>query len=228
MVPKKPYEARNKSHIQFRNEFVYLNALYYLIISCKDSLNKRLVDDLKKRGVAVGVVTHAISKSQFQSVLVHCSDAQRMADDFDGFINLTNQQMFVSSHRMLINYFHHLLNELLERNLIELGESDVNQLDDYSLSSKSIFRIYKSLELTIAGDSFEMGRLKRLSATRNVIEHNNAIANSEYLTLTGYDLNIGAPVLTSSKEVGEALAITEHIAQHVNKQALEKWPELVA
>ena len=227
MFPQKPYEAANRSHMQFRSEFVYLNALYYLVVSCKDTLNQKLVEDLKKGGIAVGMVTHAISKSQVQSVIVYSSDAEKMANDFDGFINLTNQQAFVSSHRMLTNYFHHLLKELVELESINLKSSDIKQLDGYSLSSKSILRIYKSIGIDIANDAHETTQLKRHSATRNIIEHNNGVANSEYIMLTGYDLSVGDLALTNSKEVGEALAITEHVVQNVNSQALEKWPNLI-
>ena len=112
MFPPKPYEFSNISHVQFRSEFVYLNALYYLIVRCKDDLKQKLTDDIKKGGVAVGMVTHAISNKQFQGIFLHRSDAEKMVNDFDGFIALTSYQVFVSPHRMLMNYFHHILIEM--------------------------------------------------------------------------------------------------------------------
>jgi|LGVE01.1.fsa_nt_gb hypothetical protein len=228
MIPQKPYEAPNRSHIQFRREFVYLNALYYLVVSCKDSLRQKLVDDLKRGGVALGIVTHAINKSQFQSVLVYSSDAKRMANDFEGFINLTNQQVFISSHRMLINYLHHILVDTVDLNLINLSGSEKDQLHDYGISSKNLFRIFDSNGIKIAKNDLEINQLKRLSATRNIIEHNNGEVNAEYLELTGYDLKIGDKALIGSKEVGEALAITEYVVQQVNIQAVNKWSQLVS
>lgn len=227
MFPSNPYESSNVSHLQFRREFVYLNALYYLIVQCKDALKQRLNDDIKKGGVAVGMVTHAISNKQFQGVFLHRTDAESMANDFDGFITLTSHQVFVSSHRMLINYLHNLLVHMKEHGLIKLSEKDAEKLSDYGLSSKKISEIFDSINISIASDGFEMQQLKRLAATRNVIEHNNGKVNSEYLTLTGYNLNIGGPVLANSKEVGEALAITEHIVQNVNIRAVKIWPQLL-
>lgn len=227
MFPHSPYEASNKSYKQFRGEYVYLNALYYLIVQCKDDLKKKLTDGLNQGGVAIGMVTHAKSNKEIQGVFIHQSDAKIMEGDFEGFIKLTNQQVFISSHRMLVNYLHNLLIELNDKGLIKLLESEAESLMDYGISSKNIVKIYNSINIKITTDDLELKQLKRLSATRNIIEHNSGKVNSEYLTLTGYKLNLGDNALVEFKEVGEALAITEHIAQNVNARALEKWPQLL-
>lgn len=96
------------------------------------------------------------------------------------------------------------------------------------MSSKRIIQIFDTIDINVASDNLELQQLKKLGATRNVIEHNNGKVNSEYLTLTGYDLKIGDQVLAGSKEVGEGLAITEHIAQQVNIQTVSKWPQLLS
>ena len=173
------------------------------------------------------MVTHAISNKEFQGVFIHQSDAKVMENDFDGFITLTNHQVFVSSHRMLINFLHNLLVELKELDLIELSDGNTEKLYDYGISSKDLMKIYKTITIEITNDEFELKQLKRLAATRNIIEHNNGKVNSEYLSLTGYDLNIGDNALVGSKEVGEALAIAEHVAQNVNVRTLNKWPQLL-
>ncbi len=222
--PGKPYAGPNNSHKIFRKEFIYLNALYYLIISCKDTLRQRLIHDLKGQGIAFGVVTHGISRKQFQLVTVYKEDAEKMASNFDGFISVFNQQVFVSSHRALINYLHDILIELFNSTLIKLRKKDLEQLLDFSLSSKSLLKIISELGMNIASNEAELLQLKRLSATRNIIEHNSRKVNSEFIKLTGYDLNIDDEVPIGSKEVGEALAITEHTVQYVNMQVLEKWP----
>ena len=75
-------------------------------------------------------------------------------------------------------------------------------------------------------NSKELCQLKKVSATRNIIEHNGGKVDSEFIKLTGYNLNINDEVPMGSKEVGEALAITEHMVQCINSQVLEKWPQL--
>ena len=224
--PSKPYAGPNNSHKIFRKEFVYLNALYYLLISCKDTLHQKLIHDLREQWLAKGIVTHGISKTQFQVVTVYRKDAKKMASNFDGFVKVFNQQVFVSSHRALINYLHDILIELSNSKLIKLKEKDLEQLLDFRLSPKSLLKIINELGVNIASDEVELRQLKRVSATRNIIEHNSRKVNSEFIKLTGYDLNIGDEVPIGSKELGEALAITEHAVQYVNRQVLEKWPQL--
>lgn len=64
-----PYEGPNSAHKAFRQEFKYLNALYYLIVSAKDRLHEHLkramanAEDAaeargKDRKYALGIVTH--------------------------------------------------------------------------------------------------------------------------------------------------------------------------
>ena len=139
--PANPYAASNHSHIIFRKEYIYLNALYYLIISCKEMLHYKLIDDLKGQQAVVGVITHVISQRKFQMAAVYREDAEKMANNFDGFVTVFNQQVFVSSHRAVINYLHNILTELFNSSLIKLKKKDEEQLINFGLSSKSLFRI---------------------------------------------------------------------------------------
>lgn len=228
-ISMRSQELGSESYSMFRDEFIYLNALYYLVVSCKDSMKEKLTQelDIDKGAVAIGMVTHSISNTQFQSVLIKRNDGLKMVDDFDNFIQLTNYQVIVSSHRMLVNYFHNLLLELSGQDLVTLAEDILKQLEDYSLSSKSIIKVFRSLGLEITENESDLLQLKRLSATRNVIEHNVGKVNAEYNTLTGYGLEAGSTALAGLKEVGEALAIAEHVVKQVNKQVAIKWPSLV-
>jgi len=102
MFPTETYRGPNRSHRKFYESYGYLNALYYLVVSCRERLQAKLNEDLQKPGVAVGVVTHPVSRTQFQAVVVHKDDARRMANDFGGFMLTFQQQTIVSAYRVLI------------------------------------------------------------------------------------------------------------------------------
>ena len=98
MFPPQTYEGPNESHRKFCNSYRYLNALYYLVVACRGQLQTRLNEDLKKPGIAVGIVTHVISNTQVQFVSVHKEDARAMAVNFDGFLSTFRKQTIVSAY----------------------------------------------------------------------------------------------------------------------------------
>ncbi len=229
MFPTETYRGPNRSHRKFYENYGYLNALYYLVVSCRERLQAKLNEDLQKPGVAVGVVTHPVSRTQFQAVVVHKDDARRMANDFGGFMLTFQQQTIVSAYRVLITYLAEFLLEAHEARLIDLPEKDVRRLREGFLSPKKLGEIYKGVGIPITATDDEAARFKALVATRNVIEHNDGLVNEEYLRLTsGADLSVGDNAPTSSKEVGEALAIAEWLSNSVNQRGLSRWPTLAS
>jgi len=116
----------------------------------------------KKPGVAVGVVTHPVSRTQFQAVVVHKDDARRMANDFGGFMLTFQQQTIVSAYRVLITYLAEFLLEAHEARLIDLPEKDVRRLREGFLSPKKLGEIYKGVGIPITATDDEAARFKFL------------------------------------------------------------------
>ena len=224
--PSETYKGPNISHIKFRETYGYLNALYYLVISCQSQLEKKLNDDLASDGVAFGVVTHPISTTQFQVVTVHKEDARELAQDFGGFIATFQKQTIVSAYRLLVTYLADFLLELLDYKLIEIPPDQVRRLNEGFISSRVLGELYDRIDIQIARNDHEHIQFSTLVATRNVIEHNDCKVNEEYLRLTNADLCKDDNVPAGSKEAGEALAIAEWLSDSVNQRGLKKWPVL--
>ena len=229
VFPSETYRGPNCCHSKFRDGFGYLNALYYLVVSCRGQLQARLQEDIQKPGVAVGVVTNAISTAQFQGVFVHKEDARHMAGDFDGFLLTFQHQTIVSAYRVFVTYAAEFILELQAANLIVLSEDEIRRLCEGFLSSKEIGKLYTNIGIPITITDEEEVGLKTLVATRNVIEHNDCLVNKEYLRLTGASgLIIGDSAPAGSKEAGEALAIAGCLADSINKRGVLRWPSLAA
>ena len=224
--PTETYKGSNKSHRKFRDTYGYLNALYYLVVSCRSQLENRLSEDIKKPGIAVGVVTHPISNTQFQGVFVHKEDARQMAADFGCFLATFQRQTIISSYRVLMIYLTEFLLEISDRHLVTLDKNQLRRLSEGFVSSKMIGDMYEAIGIPIATDAHEKEKLAALAATRNVIEHNDGKVNEEYLKITRASLQVGDFAPAGSKEVGEALAIAEWLSDSVNKRGLKRWPEL--
>ena len=80
-----PYSSWNEAYRKFRDEYKYLNTFSYLFLTGKDNLQEHLKAQIAKndegkveRGepldYAMGVVTHAYSRSKFKGVHVARSD----------------------------------------------------------------------------------------------------------------------------------------------------------
>ena len=229
MFPAETYRGPNRSHEKFRDAYGYLNGLYYLVMSCRKQLENRLHDDLQKPGVAMGVVTHVVSLSQFQGVILNKDDARRMACDFDRFVLTFQRQTIVSAYRVLVTYLYEFLLEAHEATLIDLSEEDIPRLREGFVPTKKLGKLYEGVGIPITVTDDEMAQLKALVATRNVIEHNDGLVNAEYLSLTSdVGLNIGDHAPSGSKEVGEALAIAERLSNSVNQRGVLRWPALAS
>jgi hypothetical protein len=226
--PAESYRGPNPSHVTFHDRHGYLNALYYLVVSCRGALEAKLQNDLEKPGIAIGVVTNAISKTQFQGVFVHTADAKLMANDFGRFLLTFQQQTIAGAYRVLMTFLSEFLLEARDARLVQISEDDERRLRQRFVSSKQLGTLYEEIGVPITSTADELVNLKALVAARNVIEHNDALVNAEYLRLTGHKgLRIGDAAPTGSKEVGEALAISEWLAASVNRRGLSLWPALV-
>ena len=110
-----PYEGHNGAHRSFRQEFKYLNALYYLIVSAKDLLRQHLERSMKHAEVdaalrgqdgkyVLGMVTHSIFTTQFQAICVSEPDARAIVQHFDEFIELLGRHCVIAAHRAIVNF----------------------------------------------------------------------------------------------------------------------------
>lgn len=147
------YEGHNSAHRKFFSEFKYLNAYYYLFLSAKDKLQAHLVDAVdhadriaRDHGCtearALAVVTHAISSTQFQTVVVPRADAAVMAANFDGFLDTVSKHCIVASHRSLIDYAYDLLLEIDRLEKLAIAAEDRNAV---RARSAPPIRLLKSL-----------------------------------------------------------------------------------
>ena len=66
----------------------------------------------------LGMVTHAISQTEIESVMIYSTDAETMVTDFDQFIATHQRQCIISAHRMMVDLASDLLEELLDQSML--------------------------------------------------------------------------------------------------------------
>jgi hypothetical protein len=72
-------------------------------------------------------------------------------------------------------------------------------------------------------------RLARLSAVRNIVEHNQSIVNAEFLRLVpDSPWPMGSRVAISWSEFGDAISAAEFTADDLNRRAVVKFPKLAS
>ena len=128
---------------------------------------------------------------------------------------------------MILDFALDLLEELLEHSLIVLPYDLVARINDRFINPKRLLRVWTELEVPVAATEDEATKLQRLSELRNVIEHNDERATALYCELfPEHGLGPGDRIPVGSREVGYSLAIVEHVAEFLDRRALEKWPDV--
>ena len=188
-----PYEGPNRAHRRFRQEFKYLNALYYLILSGKDILREHLQLQMAQAdrdaaatrstdGYALTIVTNVISKTQFQGISVAKPDAETMLRDFDGFIDLLNRHSIIAAHRAIVDFATDLLIELEEEeSRITIAPSVNRDLHQRRLQPSKLAEQFERINEPIHEDSNQMQRLRLLGEMRNLLEHNEGRERNDVL-----------------------------------------------
>ena len=231
-----PYEGPNDAHKAFRQEWKYLNALYYLVVSGKDVLREHLKSQMANaeatataRGTdgkyALGLVTHGISTSQFRFIGVRGSDAKTMVNNFHGFIDTLSRHCVIAAHRLIVDYANDLLIELDRLALITtISPSVKSDLHQRTLRPAELATQFKKIGEPISLDKNDSQRLHLLGETRNLLEHNNGRVTEKYRRLVwDPSLSAGDPVHITSKEVGEAFVLIETTAESLNTRVLKRF-----
>ena len=217
-IPLRHYVGENHAHKVFVEKYRFLNALYYLVVSNKQVLEENFQKACQPPAKVVGVVTHPISNTQFQGVFVPTQDAFEMAEDFDGFVKIFNHQTICTSYLYYVDFCMDLLEEITSSGDVAISEKMSIRLQERFMSLDHVKKIYiDELGINLYSEPSDEMRLNYLLATRNTIEHADCRVNREYLRLTGSNLALGDLIPASSKEVGESLALVEHLAMHLNK-----------
>src|SRR5262245_46404310 len=168
------YQGLNAAHRSFFSEFKYLNAFYYLFVSAKDKLRLHLESAVadadrgaRERGrpeaLALCVVTHPISNTQFQAVVVPRADAAMMATDFDGFLRTVSRHCIVATHRLLIDYVFDLLLEIDNTSQLAIQEEDRDAIHARRASPKVLTRVLEVLGIPITTSSDLERRIRLLA-----------------------------------------------------------------
>ena len=227
--PRNPYVGPTRSHAKFRAKYKYVNALYYLVVTGKDCLQEKLQTELSKypEGYYLGMVTHVISNTEFSIVGMHRSDAEDMVRSFDPFIAMHQRQCIISVHRLILDFAIDLLEELMDKDLIDLGDNIAAKISDRRIPPNRLERAWANLGVSVADAHEDDVRLRQLSELRNVIEHNDERATDLYCEcFLEHGLAPGETVPVGSREVGYSLAIAEHVAESLDRRAVAKWPDL--
>ncbi len=228
-----PYEGQNRAHRIFREEFKYLNAMYYLVVSDKDSLRRHLESKMARMdkaagpsgaSYALGIVTHVISGTQFQGVSVPKPDAKAMLDHFNRFIDLLNRHSIIAAHRAIIDFATDLLIELEEQSRITITPSQRENLHQRRLRPSKLAEQLEKIGEPLHADTEVLRRLCVLGEMRNLLEHNAGRATQEYVRLTG-DRGVapGDQVRVTGKDVGEAFALINSTAASLNRRVVRRF-----
>lgn len=226
-----PYSSWNEAYRKFRDEYRYLNTFFYLFLTGKENIQEHLKAQIAKhdegkveRGesldYAMGVVTHAYSRSKFKGVHVARSDAVQMVADFGGFLSIVSKHCVVAAHRAVVDYSFDLLRELHKEGYIEFEEKVRESVFSQRIRPAKLSSLLEDCNIPIATENHALMQWRWLAELRNCIEHNGSRATTDFTSLVSeLEIEAGDPIPIGPKEVGEALALVEEICSAMNQKA---------
>ena len=138
-----------------------------------------------------------------------------------------DRQCIISAHRLILDFAIDLLEELMDEALIDPGDKLAAKIRERRVPPDRLHRTWANLGVPVADADEDDVRLRQLSELRNVIEHNDERATEPYCNLfPEHGLQPGETVPVGRREVGYSLAIIEHVAESLDRRAVEKWPVL--
>ena len=228
-----PYRGPNRSHRRFRERFVNLNAVAYLVEGSHKLLHRKLSENVVKyrkhvgEQFALGVVSNAISASEIESIIFPGTDAIATVENFDGFRSMFRCQCLISAIRLIVDYCVDLLSALLDLRELSPNHQFASDIRDWRIKPKDIVATFDELGVPVSEDATVNARLQCLSATRNALEHNDSKVNDELLQLCPDDSrSVGDEITVGIRDVGLALALAESTVSSLNKRAIDEWPSL--
>ena len=189
------------------------------------SQNDRKAEELHwTGGYALTIVTHVISKTQFQGISVPRSDAEAMVRDFEGFIDLLNRHSIIGAHRAIVNFATDLLIALQENSRITVHQSVRRKLQQRRMRPLELAEQFKRIGEPLHEDPTILIRLRILGEMRNLIEHNSGKATQEYVRLLGVpNISTGDQIIITGKDVGEAFALVNSTVTSLNKRVVKRF-----
>ena len=176
--------------------------------------------------LALGVVTHPISRSQFESITIGHDDAVEMASNVNVFLELVSKHTVVAAHRAIVDFANGLLLELQSGGNVSLDTSVVEKLHERRMSPKELTKTYEEIKLPLTTQVESHRKLHMLSETRNCIEHNGGRVNKKLAELARDPILVeGDPLALGTREMGGALALVGSLALSLDKRAASEFAE---
>ncbi len=199
---------------------------------------------------SLGIVTKGISRTEVSAIYIPSNEIALAVENRD-FLWQVYAKVFSEVHRIFITYLIELYGEIcvakpevlyrdrtisykealtthsirdliVEKEKARLSHGNIDDIDKcfkdigLPLLSKDDFG---DSELQVLAE-----RLDELPATRNVIEHNNGKVNQLYLDrVRRSNYKINDIVRMDTDELNFAITVTQHVAERLNKRAVEKF-----
>lgn len=221
-----------KSHVNFVEEFKYLNALYYIVKSVEKTIEQQLkekVNDAKKSSkdgmFALGMVTNPISASEFESIVIPGDEAEAISNNVNGFFEMIIKHSIIAAHRCIITYCLDILKELDTTGKISLSKDEKKVIYDKRLRPEEISDLIKHYVIDLSVDSNNRKRLMWLGELRNVLEHNNCNCTKTYLKVKddNENISVGDKINLDLKKLGHSFATIEYTEKMVEVSVKEKF-----
>ncbi len=230
----RPYVAPNLAHRRYREKFLWLNGVCYLLHAGEERiltyLKEKIADTEKERppgeAYSLGVVT-AGGNDWVQGIHISRGELHSKVSDFDGFLALVQRQTIISAHRTSVDFCFELLTDLLECKAIELDEKVRRKIEIRSLTPKELVKVYRDIDLPITETAEMQTQMHLLSIVRNLLEHRDGRIDADYIRVAQIpSIKIGDEIPIKSQQAGTALDLIDHVINTLNMRAVRKWPQL--
>lgn len=256
--PLYSYFGLNLAHQKFKRQIINEKIFYYMVAGGKEELIKYFeerVDEAKrqtdKMRFALGLITKAISNTQFRAIMIPASEVELVLHDYNDFFLQVWRKVYVECQRIFETFLIELYGEIARKEPRVLhSEKQVSSsriLEAYnngdvigeliavqqkSLSEGGLLSIeaaFADMKLPLIPSNRESSqeldtRLKLLWAARNIIVHNDGLVDKKFIKIcSGSGLKVGDTMNITSEEICDAFALTQFLADDINNRAVAKY-----
>lgn len=237
-----PYVWSNRSHTNYRQQFVFASGTCYLIHVSQDQLRSALLKEIRSieaktsaiSNYAIAFSTRATDAStpgciSISGFHISKSEAWRIALDHSQFLTTVQTQTIVLAHRIWLDFQRELLQDIAEAYPSRLPDTLRQKISSRSLGWKTVRQTFvENLGINVVETAKEERELHQLAVIRNIIEHNFGRINSEYVALLeSSTLRVGQRLEVTAAMASDYLDLLDHVVNDLNYRVVSIFPQVL-
>lgn len=229
------YIGPNKAHQQFVQKITTEKVFVFLVMKTKKFLASTFKEEIEtarqksremgSKEFSIGIITKPISPTQSKGIFIRENESTFIAKDFAEFEAQVYSKAFTEIYRIFVDYQIDLYREIAETHP---GTQKYDRLSFAEPREKAFNQIgLKIIPEKETGGSTPQElerRFNELESTRHVLEHNNGIADENFLKHNPITTRrLGERLSVGPEQIGEAIALVETLSEDLNKRAVIKY-----